>query len=223
MRTRRILAAILIVIGFGLLMDSLNFFDFADIISTWWPLILIFLGIKLLIERKPFSLFSVLLILLGILFIINSLKILPIGFWDALFPLILILIGIWIIFARFPMGKSKVISDEHHINYSAIFSGIKQFVKSDDFRGGSITAYFGGAEVDLTNVKVISDTIEINLKATFGGIELRVPINWVLVVNGSPFFGALENKTHPYNFSGEDLKTVKVNYTISFGGIEITN
>lgn len=223
MKTRRILAVILILIGFGLLMDTLNVLDFGELIGTWWPLILIFFGIKLFIERKPFTMFPLLLTILGILFIINNLQIIPIGFWDAFLPLIFILIGIWIIFARFPLGKSNVSSDEHTINYSAVFSGLKQVVNSDDFRGGNITAYFGGAEVDLRNVKVINEDVEINLNATFGGIELIVPVNWVLVINGSPFFGGLENNTHPYNLSEEELKTVKINYAISFGGIEIKN
>lgn len=223
MKARRVLATILILIGIGLLMDSLKIFDFGDLISNWWPLILIFFGVKLFIERKPFTMFPLLLLVLGVLFIINNLRILPIGFWDAFLPLIFILIGIWIIFARFPLGKSNVTGDEHSINYSAVFSGLKQIVNSEDFRGGNITAYFGGADVDLRNVKVINDNIEININATFGGIELKVPVNWVLIINGSPFFGALENKTHPYNLSEEELKTVRINYTISFGGIEIKN
>lgn len=223
MRTRKILATILIIIGIGLLMDSLNLLDFWDLIGNWWYLILIFFGIKLMIKRKSLIVFPIILIVIGLIFIVNNLNILPIGFWDALLPLIFILIGIWIIFGRFPIGKANVSGDEHTINYSAVFSGLKQIVNSNDFRGGNITAYFGGADVDLRNVKVVYDDIEINLNASFGGIELKVPVNWVLIINGSPFFGALENKTHPYNLSDEELKTIKINYNITFGGIEIRN
>lgn len=223
MKTKKILATVLIIIGIGLLMDSFNVFDFGELIGNWWPLILIFFGVKLMIERKPLTMFPIVLMIIGILLIVNNINILPIGFWDAFLPLIFILIGIWIIFGRFPVGKSNVSGDEHTINYSAVFSGLKQIVNSDDFRGGNITAYFGGADVDLRNVKVVNDDIEINLNVSFGGIELKVPINWVLIINGSPFFGALENKTHPYNLSDEEIKTVKINYNISFGGIEIRN
>jgi predicted membrane protein len=223
MKTKKILATVLIIIGIGLLMDSFNVFDFGELIGNWWPLILIFFGVKLMIERKPFTMFPIILMIIGILLIVNNINILPIGFWDAFLPLIFILIGIWIIFGRFPVGKSNISADEHTINYSAVFSGLKQIVNSDDFRGGNITAYFGGADVDLRNVKVVNDDIEINLNVSFGGIELKVPVNWVLIINGSPFFGALENKTHPYNLSDEEMKTVKINYNISFGGIEIRN
>jgi predicted membrane protein len=43
---------ILIIIGAMFLLDNLNIMDFGDFISTFWPLILIIIGIKIIVDRQ---------------------------------------------------------------------------------------------------------------------------------------------------------------------------
>ena len=40
------------------------------------------------------------------------------------------------------------------MNHITIFSGLKTNNLSQDFKGGSITAIFGGSDVDLRNAKL---------------------------------------------------------------------
>lgn len=43
---------ILIIIGLLFLLENLGFLDFSDVISRYWPVLLILLGLKIILNRR---------------------------------------------------------------------------------------------------------------------------------------------------------------------------
>jgi len=53
-----------------------------------------------------------------------------------------------------------------------------------------------------------------------GGMEVRVPEDWIVIIEGFPFMGGFDDKTRPEKNS---TKRLIVKGTAVMGGIEIKN
>ena len=222
MSGRNIFAVLLILLGIGFLLDSFEYMEFSYTISQWWPLLIIAFGIIHISKKNP-PIFSGLIIIgIGIILQADKLDYISGGFWGAFWPLLLIIIGISVLYPgkRF-IHKSHTVEGEYDFDVSAVFSGQHKNIAFKNFRNGTISAYFGGAEVDLTNTEISLDGAVLNMNATCGGIELKVPKNWKLSFAGSPVFGGFEDKTSQN--VNDDSPTLFINYNVLFGGIEIKN
>jgi len=92
-----------------------------------------------------------------------------------------------------PGGYGKPILD-----LVAIFGGGRRVVDSQAFRGGEITAIFGGYQIDLRPAAIAPDqTALIEATAVFGGIEIIVPRNWYVDARGAGIFGGFTDETRP--------------------------
>ena len=67
----------------------------------------------------------------------------------------------------------------------ATFSAIRQRNDSAQFKGGRIDVTFGGVELDLSQATMDGPEAVLELSARFSGIELRVPREWLVVVEVS--------------------------------------
>lgn len=227
MKGKYLIAGILIFIGLGLLIEQFTYFSFGNIIGTWWPLIIVAVGLSQLMNNKN-SIFSAsLLLLIGVLLQANELEILPGGFWGTFWPLMFILIGVWMIVGKkrniSVFSSSKRILSDDEVNIHSVFSGFKQRFTTSQFRGGSINVAFGGAEVDLRDSVLAPGDNVLDITTAFGGTEIWVPRNWNISYNGSPFFGALENKTFQDLSNSNPNSKLIIRYSVAFGGIEIRN
>ncbi|AMP20753.1 hypothetical protein AZF37_05800 [endosymbiont 'TC1' of Trimyema compressum] len=61
------------------------------------------------------------------------------------------------------------------IYVSSILSGNGKRVVSSHFKGGSVSAYLGGSEVDLTSATIASEGAVIDVNCIMGGIEFKLP------------------------------------------------
>ncbi len=115
-------------------------------------------------------------------------------------------------------GKSQ--NSEDTIEQLAIFSEIKSKNLSDNFKGGSVVAIFGGGEIDLTEAKSSQEKFQLDLVAIFGGIKVRVPQNWHVNSEGVGILGSFNNNT-----TREDkiASTVKIEGVSIFGAVEVMN
>jgi predicted membrane protein len=77
----------------------------------------------------------------------------------------------------------------------AIFGGGHKVIQSDNFKGGNITAIFGGSEIDLTQCKLAEGENVIDVVVIFGGTEIIVPRDWNVRTNVTPLFGGFSNKS----------------------------
>ena len=192
-----------------------------DININWniiWPIILMVLGIEGIIRTKKLDLFNVILTLIGVIYLLSGLKI--IGNINGRFIFAIILIGAGISFILSSLGKKKVkkISKDKMINYNGIFSGVKEVVDSEDFKGANCYSIFGGLKLDLKNISLKDDTV-INCYAVFGGIDLTVPDDVNIIIHSSSLFGGVNNKT--LNKNSDNKKTIYINVTAIFGGVDV--
>ena len=220
--SRNFLGLIIIAIGTLYLLKTLDFISFnvSHIIFSF-PFILFLIGVIILFNSGN-KLFGLLITFIGAVFLIphifpnielNS---------DIIFPLLIIVFGLHIIFRRrththhdYSKHWEKVVDDKlnqafknsdysqekrwkgedkDYIDDIAIFGGGHKTIISDNFKGGNITAIFGGSEIDLTQCKLAEGDIIIDAVMIFGGTTIIVPKEWNIRVNITPIFGGFSNK-----------------------------
>ena len=109
-----------------------------------------------------------------------------------------------------------------YIDDVSVFGGGHKIIHSDNFKGGNITAIFGGSEIDLTQCKLAPGENIIDVVIIFGGSTIIVPNNWDVIMNVTPIFGGFSNKKSRYIPSGtEPSGILLIKGVILFGGGEI--
>jgi hypothetical protein len=103
----------------------------------------------------------------------------------------------------------------------AFMSGFKRTSNSQDFRGGELTAIMGGCEIDLRQATIKDGDAVIDVFAFWGGIEMKVPLDWSVVVEATPLLGGFDDKTMPPQ-GGSAKRLIVKGYAI-MGGVEISN
>lgn len=221
---RKFIGLVLVIFGALVLADTLQVFG--EGVSLWnymWPTVLILIGLSGLIRRGSFRIISVFLIVVGGFYLAQNLGIeWFVGKELHLFAVLLVLVGIQLLLFS---GWTKISRHAHEFtnvsknkkDFSALMGGLDEKVISDDFKGCSISAIMGGAEVDLTEVKINQD-VTVECTAVMGAVEVALPRNVRIVVNGTPVMGGYEN-TNPGDPAAQF--TVYVQYTAVMGAVEI--
>jgi predicted membrane protein len=216
---------ILIVVGVVVLLDHLGYIQ-ARHLWVFWPLILIFSGVVRVWQQGKVG-FGILLISFGVLLQLNTLGIIHLN-WDLLWPLGLIGFGLLKVWERF--GKDKPSSTSplgrDYVNELAFFGGVERRLNIKDFRGGNISAIFGGIELDFRSAEMAENEAVLELEAIFGGVELVVPTNWTVVFQGESIFGGYSDETlapAAGNLQGAPNKTLIVRGRSIFGGVSVKN
>ncbi|ACL69595.1 LiaF transmembrane domain-containing protein [Halothermothrix orenii] len=218
MNIKKIFGLILVVIGIVSLLNTAGVtdIDVGEIIGTYWPLILIFTGLFNIITGPAPHKGDYFLLVIGLLV---QLKILDILNLNILGPLFIIFIGFMILSPGKLMTKKD---SKDTINALAVFSGSDIKNVSQNFKGGSAVAMFGGLNIDLRGANIDENQeVVLDLFAAFGGIDILVPREWNVIVKGVPLFGGLSNETRTDTDS--DLPVLKVKGVVMFGGIEVSN
>lgn len=217
MNRRVWLGIFFLAFGLGFLFQQMGVLDFSRVLSTWWPLILIMIGVIQLFNRMKGS--GVLFIIVGGLFLVNQWV--DANLSDYIWPLILITIGLVFIFSR--INHEKPLNSDQSIQTFSLFSGTEIRSQSNCFEGGTATAIFGGSEIDLREAVISEEGATLDLTTLFGGISVAVPENVKVEVTGLPIFGGWENKTRPPANDDEFLPVLKVKCLTMFGGVEISD
>ena len=218
-RGQFIIASVLIVLGVIFLMGNLDIIDvdIGDLVSTWWPLILIALGVTGVFQARSTPIGSIFLIVIGVVFLLITLDVAD---FDILWPIVIIGAGLWILFHNRVSHRSTAAEvGQDSINVSALFSGSVQRITSQSFQGGNVSATFGGVELDLRGARLAENSV-LNVNVFAGGVELRVPDEWLVNVNGSPVLGAIEC-SKPQPAGTEDAPTLTINASVTLGGLDI--
>jgi len=202
---------------FGVLytLDNLGLVD-ARVLLRYWPALLIVFGGAQMVaaRRRSDVLQGGFWAVLGGLFLLAHLHLLPmVSFWD-LWPLVLVFFGLRMVLRarqpREPVIGAGAGDDGSTVQALAIMSGVQRRPTTVAFRGGNLTAIMGGVEVDLTAARMVADRAVIDCFACWGGIEITVPPGWVIRSNVMPLmggFGAKVNAPAPGEATGELLVT----------------
>jgi len=213
----------LILLGALFLLDQMGRADFGDLISRWWPLILVAIGLWQLISSNFQELAGGLfMIALGAIFQLAKLEILGRNVWHYVWPALIIGLGLWVLLGAFRRSAAarSAGSREEELDVFAIFAGLNRRIESQSFRGGKATALMGGIELDLTQARLAEPRVGLELTAIMGGIDVRVPRHIRVELHGNPVLGGIENK-HSYAPGSETEQTLSLKATAILGGIEV--
>jgi hypothetical protein len=205
---------LVIAAGVVLLLDNAGTLDAGEFFATWWPAVLILAGVLTLAANPRHWPVALIIAAVGTAFLLSNLGIVDIG--DFIIPAALILVGFLVIFGR-GLGSRTETGDK--VNSFNVFSGSEIASHSNEFQGGSISAIFGGAEVDLRDAVPTPDA-QLDVFTAFGGVEVRVPDGWQVEVKGLPLFGGIENATAKEAVA-PNAPRLSISATVLFGGLEI--
>jgi predicted membrane protein len=174
----------------------------------------------------------VVLIVLGAIFELNALGIAHFN-WGSLWPLAIIGTGLLVMWTTLDSRRTTATDGTPGdprtlLNEFALFGGIERRVTTLDFKGGSITAIFGGVEIDLRQAAISDAQADLTINAMFGGVEIRVPETWEVAAHGQGIFGGYVDSTKPYYLPPEaspalPRKVLLLRGVALFGGVEIKN
>lgn len=233
---KRILAGALLIIAGGLLfLETFNLvsFSLAYYIFSWKTLI-IGVGVILLSNHERRTT-GYILIGLGVAFWLPSIVDYNVRFSQVFFPLILIAVGMIILTRRgkykgSPSFGKKIPNndktDEMGMDYLddiSILGGGNKRIQSQNFKGGRITAIFGGSEFDFKNAVISEEGCVIDVFTMFGGSKLIVPEDWQVKSDILSLFGGFGDKRAIRPSDIDPKKTLMLKGFVMFGGIEIKN
>ena len=229
-RSRVVFGAFIVVVGLFALLDNLHLFD-SHLVQPYWPLVFVALGgLRMSNTRRPNNLlFSGGLIAVGVGMTLQNLGLFHFE-WRQLWPLALIWLGLSVITRGFvvrgdvtcrtaPGQREERVEHGSRVDASATMSGIVLKNDSQEFSGGEINAVMGAVELDLRGAAIATEAV-LQLSIVMGGVEIKVPREWSVVVNGSPLLGGMEDKTIPPMSPG---KRLVIEGSVIMGGVEITN
>jgi hypothetical protein len=217
---------ILVVIGGLFLLDRVGGFDFGYLISTYWPVIIMILGLSILIGngfRRPFG--GLFIIALGGFFLLRQLDVFGDNAWDYVWPALIVLVGLSLLLRpafRRSGGANGNIPEirENDVDMSCILGGMKRRVESQNFRGGHVTAIMGGLELDFRGAGLDGGKATLDATAIMGSVDILVPRDWKIVLAGMPILGGFEDK-HATVPDGAAKATLYVKGTAIMGGITV--
>jgi predicted membrane protein len=212
----------LTIIVFGILFLMHNF-GWIEGRQYWryWPLILVFLGLSMLLQPAGSGGRGTGLVMgiAGGMLLLYTLGYTTIAIWQF-WPVILVLIGIGIVW-QVLRGPRPPVDLGDDLRASAFLGGTKLNSSSKAFRGGEATAILGGCEIDLTGAEIEDTSAVLNCFAFMGGVDLRVPDEWAVSIQGTPILGGFEDKTRRPR--GDAQKRLVVKGFAILGGITVKN
>ncbi|RZL34524.1 MAG: hypothetical protein EOO96_09500 [Pedobacter sp.] len=232
-----VVGALLLVNNFGLRLPSYVFH---------WSNILILIGLFIGIKHNFRNGNGLVLIIVGGFFTLKEALDNVIDFDKVGWPILIIVLGLFLIFKprnqfkhkarwkdRFEptdtqsfqdnadfSGKTEKKRDNDFLDSTNVFGGSHQAVYSKNFKGGEITAVFGGCDVNLTQADFEGEVV-LDVTAIFGGAKIIVPAGWQIKHEVTAIFGGLDDK-RPIVLNGEEKTKVLVVKGIAlFGGVDI--
>jgi predicted membrane protein len=121
-----------------------------------------------------------------------------------------------------PPYNVETTSDGEWIDSTSVFGGAQKVILSKNFRGGDITCFMGGAEIDLSQAD-IQGKVVMDITAVFGGVKLVVPPNWDVKVQMTAVFAGVEDKRPVQATKVDPDKLLIIDGAAVFGGIDINS
>jgi len=222
---RAIVGVIFVLVGLFLVLRNTGFFpDFVGDIIFSWPMLLVTIGLVLTLGTSDKKSSGIIVMAVGGFFLIPHIfrETFDINmFWPSIF----IIIGVIFIFSRRKgwnsVSTAPQVGDDY-IDYIHIFSGGERQIISDNFRGGKVTAVFGGSEIDLTRATLAPGVSELEIACVFGGTTIIVPDDWNVKIEVVPVLGGFSDQRKL--IPGRIVDTTKqliIKGAVVFGGGEV--
>ena len=191
---------LIMLIGLALLLDRFGWIN-AGFVFRLWPIVIIVFGVMHFTrgaqEHRFWGLFW---IFTGTWFLLRSLNLITLGFWELFLPMLLIAFGVSLVL--------RTLSDSGYVHprpvsgrsphLFAVFSGSKQRFDGQAFEGAYMTAVMGGCDLDLRRATMRpGEERSVVVFALMAGHAIRVPPEWEVIIKVVPIFGGVEDKRVP--------------------------
>ncbi|MFP3914311.1 MAG: LiaF transmembrane domain-containing protein [Actinomycetota bacterium] len=214
---RFFIGTVLVAVGVLLALDAGGVVEAGEIIAALWPLVLV-LGAALMYVANPRHWVVPLVILVvAVVILLDTSGAVEVDLWQFVWPAILIGVGLAFILGR--TRSTRQATDADRVSQFVMFSGADITSNSKHFAGGSVSAVFGGAEVNLRGA-VPAEGASLDVFTAFGGVEIIVPEGWNVAMSGFPLFGGFENATSKDHLE-PGAPRLDVSAIALFGGIEV--
>jgi predicted membrane protein len=223
---RSLIGVILVLAGLFLVIRNTGFFPaFIDQIIFSWPMLLLAIGLVITIGSSGGKTSGLIVMAVGGFFLIPLIFRETFHMYNMFWPSIFIIIGVIFIFTRRrPWGavSTASVAGDDYIDYVNVFSGGERQIVSENFRGGKITAIFGGTELDLTKAKLAPGVSELEIACVFGGATIIVPDDMNVKIEVTPVLGGFgdSRKLHPGR-TVDTSKQLVIKGAVIFGGGEV--
>lgn len=222
---RILIGIILVIVGLFLMLRNTGIFPhFIDHVIFSWQMLLVAIGLVVTLGSAGGRTAGVIMMAVGGFFLIPMIfrETFDINmFWPSIF----IIVGI-IFIASKRKGWNSVSTapqvGDDYIDLVHIFSGGERQIVSENFKGGKVTAVFGGSEIDLTKARLAPGVYELELACVFGGTTIIVPDDWNVKIEVVPVLGGFTDgrKLHPGRTIDMSRQLV-IKGAIVFGGGEL--
>ena len=118
-------------------------------------------------------------------------------------------------FKRVVRSRGDEESDE--LALVAILDGVELRNRAKAFTGGSMLAWFGGIDVDLSEAE-LADGARLSVNALFGGIDITAPPGWRIEADVKAFAGGIDTPDPPDDPAAPVLA---LDGMAVFGGIDV--
>ena len=223
---RRLFASLLIIIGVLIILSNLDIISIEHIMKYLWPSLLILIGLFNLVRNRRIQFFSVILIAIGSIYLLNELEIINITFRQIMtyfWPGVLILIGLNLLFSR--PQKVKPIEPstrpKHQSNqkeYNSFLNSMNEQVNNSNFERCSVNSVLASTEVDFSQVEFKNDSASIEINSVLSSVLVKLPTGVRISLSGSPILGDISDKSMG---DPSSTKVLNVNFTCIVGSIEI--
>jgi hypothetical protein len=172
---------------------------------------------------------GVIVMIIGGWLLLNSVGILRVRFWEMFWPLVLVGIGSMLVLQTLRRRTSEVsgAASDNTLNVFAALSGVKRVISATRFRGGEVTAFMGGAQLDLRQATIPpGEEAALDFFLVMGGCEIFVPPTWTVTTPLVPIMGGIDDKRlAPLpgvdSITGQAAPRLVLRGLIVMGGIEI--
>lgn len=121
--------------------------------------------------------------------------------------------------ASFQETRSE--SSEEYINSTAILGGIHKTIISKNFKGGRLTFFMGGGEIDLSQADITAP-VELEINAIMGGAKLTLPPHWNIKSEITAVLAGIDDKRQ-HATAVDPNKILTLKGSVFMGGIEVRN
>jgi len=223
---RAIIGVVLVLAGLFLVLRNTGIFPhYIDNVIFSWPMLLIVIGLVITVGSSGGKTSGVIVMAVGAFFMIPLIFRESFHMYNMFWPSIFIIIGIIFIFSKrhnWNVASSVSETGDDYIDYVHVFSGGERQVVSENFRGGKVTAVFGGSEIDLTKAKLATGTSVLEIACVFGGTTIIVPDDWYVKIEVTPILGGFgdSRKLSPGR-TVDPTKLLIIKGAVIFGGGEV--
>lgn len=187
--------------------------------GTVWAAGLVLAGLMTIFSSRRASLrvWGLLLMTIGVSIGLGAYGVINISVWKIFWPVMLITIGLTVSVGSGGRKRSKKSPADVSGNEKiAIFYGEESRVKGD-YTGGSVTAIFGGVELDLRQAKIKDGTV-IDVFTFCGGVNINMSDDVIVKNEVRGILGGSEDKTVSKSSA---KKTIYLRGECVLGGLEV--